>query len=94
MVHRTMRGRPIDMDKLISQHELMPAIGNMKVNARGDKLGAGGEIVKKREEIVAEYYQNNPKARVDVKQPETAPTVEPVAIKPASTAPKKVSASE
>jgi hypothetical protein len=94
MVHKTMRGKPIDMDKLARQHELMPAIGNMKVNARGDKLGAGGEIIKKREEIVAEYYQHNPKARVEVKQQETVPAVEPEAIKPASTAPKKVPASE
>jgi len=93
MVYKTMRGKPIDMDKLKGQHELMPAIGNMKVNARGDKLGPGGQIVKKREEIVAEYYQHNPKARVEVKQ-ETAPAVEPEVVKPASTAPKKVPASE
>jgi hypothetical protein len=32
----------------------------MKVNARGDQLGRGGKIVKKREEIVAEYYEDNP----------------------------------
>lgn len=62
MVHRTMLGKEIDFEKLMRQHELTPAVGNMKVNARGDELGAGGKIVKKREEVVQEYYENNPKA--------------------------------
>ena len=34
--YRTMNGRQVDMDKLRSQNELTPAVGNMKVNARGD----------------------------------------------------------
>lgn len=60
MVYRTMQGREIDLEKLMRQNELTTAVGNMKVNARGDQLGRGGKIVKKREEIVAEYYENNP----------------------------------
>lgn len=60
--YRTMQGREVDMDKLMSQNELMPAIGNIKVNARGDELGPGGKIIRKREEVLAEYYENNPKA--------------------------------
>jgi hypothetical protein len=51
-----MRGVVVDMEKLTKQHELMPAIGNMKVNARGDELGEGGKIVRTREEVVADYY--------------------------------------
>jgi hypothetical protein len=51
-----MQGREIDLDKLIRANELTPAVGNMNVNARGDQLGNGGTIVKKREEVVAEYY--------------------------------------
>jgi hypothetical protein len=58
----TSRGREIDMDKIMTQNELMPAIGNARVNARGDELGPGGKIVKKREEIIAEYYEDNPNA--------------------------------
>ena len=60
MVYRTMQGREIDLEKLMRQIELTTAVGNMKVNARGDQLGRGGKIVKKREEIVAEYYEDNP----------------------------------
>jgi len=63
--YKTMQGKSVDMEKLMSQHELMPAIGNVRVNARGDELGRGGKIVKKREEVLAEYYENNPKARRD-----------------------------
>ncbi len=61
-IYRTMQGRMVDMEKLITQHELMPAIGNIKVNARGDELGVGGKIIKKREQIVAEYYEKYPTA--------------------------------
>jgi len=60
--YRSMQGREIDMDKLMGRNELMPAIGNAKVNARGDELGPGGQIVRKREEVIAEYYDDNPKA--------------------------------
>ena len=63
MVYRTMQGKEIDLEKLASQNELMPAIGNMKVNARGDELGPGGQIIRRREDIVAEYYEDNPNAR-------------------------------
>lgn len=67
--YRTMQGREVDMDKLMRQNELMPAVGNARVNARGDELGPGGKIVKKREEVLAEYYENNPKAVPEVVAP-------------------------
>lgn len=78
MTHRTMQGREIDMEKLMRQNELMPAIGNMNVNARGDQLGPGGVIIKKREDVVAEYYENNPEAQPTYTPPVTENT-EPVA---------------
>jgi len=60
---RSMQGKEIDMEKLVRQHELMPAVGNVRVNARGDELGPGGKIVRKREDVIAEYYEDNPKAK-------------------------------
>ena len=66
MVYRTMQGREIDLEKLIRQNELSPAIGNMKVNARGDELGPGGKIVRTREQVLADYYNNNPRTFEDV----------------------------
>jgi hypothetical protein len=56
-VHKTMQGKTIDMGKLISQNEMTVAVGNMKVNARGDRLGPGGKIIQTREEIIAEQQQ-------------------------------------
>ncbi len=71
-LHKSMQGRMVDMEKLMNQNELMPAIGNIKVNARGDELGQGGKIVKKREDVMAEYYENNPKAQPNVRAKSTA----------------------
>ena len=64
MTYRSFQGKEIDMEKLIQKNELTPAVGNAKMNARGDKLGPGGKIIKTREEVVAEYYEANPKAKV------------------------------
>ena len=54
--HRSMRGKQVDMDLLRKRNELTPAVGNARVNARGDELGPGGQIIKKREDVVAEHY--------------------------------------
>jgi hypothetical protein len=64
-VYTSMQGKQIDMEKLQLKNELSPAIGNMKVNARGDELGVGGKIVRTREQILQDYYKNNPRAVED-----------------------------
>jgi len=56
-IYRTAQGRSIDMEALRLQNELVPALGNMRVNARGDQLGPGGQIIKTREMIMDEYYK-------------------------------------
>ena len=61
-VYRTMQGKEIDLDKLRMRNEMTVAVGNARVNARGDELGPGGKIIKKREEIMNEYYSSNPNA--------------------------------
>src|SRR6056300_855771 len=55
-MYRSMRGKPVDIELLAKKHELVPAVGNAKVNARGDRLGPGGVIIEKREDMVKEYY--------------------------------------
>ena len=59
-IYKSMQGREVDMDALLAKNETMPSVGNVRMNARGDELGPGGVIVKKREDIVAEYYEDNP----------------------------------
>ena len=55
-MYRSMRGKPVDIELLAKKSELVPAVGNAKVNARGDRLGPGGVIIEKREDMVKEYY--------------------------------------
>ena len=69
--YKTMQGKEVDMEKLMRQNELMPAVGNVRVNARGDELGPGGKIIKKREDVLNEYYENNPKAKPEPKPIQT-----------------------
>ncbi len=45
-IYRSMQGKEIDMNKLINQNEATMAVGNMRVNAKGEKLGPGGRIIK------------------------------------------------
>ena len=51
-----MQGKEIDMEKLALRNEMIPAVGNMKVNARGDEIGPGGKIVRTREQVLADFY--------------------------------------
>ena len=44
-IYRSMQGKQVDMDLLRKRNELTPAVGNARVNARGDVLGPGGKIL-------------------------------------------------
>lgn len=52
--HTSYRGQKIDMEMLKFQHQHSVAIGNANMNARGDIIGRGGTVVKKREDLLAE----------------------------------------
>jgi len=61
-VYKSLKGKEVDMERLSLQNELEPAVGNIRVNARGDELGPRGEIVRTREEILKDYYNKNPRS--------------------------------
>ena len=63
-MYRTMQGRMVDIEKLRAANENVQAVGNMNVNARGDRLGPGGQIVTPKEKIIKKYYEQ-PKGKVD-----------------------------
>jgi hypothetical protein len=65
-VYRSMQGREVDLNKLINQNELTVAVGNMRVNARGDELGPGGQIIKKREDVLREANASSTPAAAPV----------------------------
>ena len=75
--YKTMQGKDIDMDLLRQRNELTPAVGNVRVNARGDELGPGGKIIKKREEVLRDYYEDNV-APTEFETPTAEPITEPV----------------
>ena len=59
---RTNKGVVIDMEALLAQNSDEPAMGNMKVNAKGDVIGKNGEIIQTAEDRARAYYTDNPKS--------------------------------
>lgn len=45
MKHKTARGRVIDMAALSKANETVRAVGNVPMNARGDRLDSSGNVV-------------------------------------------------
>jgi hypothetical protein len=83
------RGKKVDMVSLAKKYEKNVALGNAGYNGRGDKLGKNGEIVKTREEIMADWYAQHKSETVveNLKEPgatanpefeKAKPTVSPV----------------
>ena len=56
-MYRTMQGRMVDIDQLRSANESVQAVGNMKVNARGDVLGANGQVITPKAQVIKKYYE-------------------------------------
>ena len=56
-MYRTMQGRMVDIDQLRAANESVQAVGNMKVNARGDVLGANGKVVTPKAQVIKKYYE-------------------------------------
>ena len=57
--YRSAQGQTIDMDRVKLQNEKTIAVGNMKVNARGDQLGPGGTIAQTKSQVAAQNYKLN-----------------------------------
>ena len=58
-LYKTMQGKEIDLDALMTKNETITAVGNVRINARGDELGPGGKLLRRREDIVNDYYEKN-----------------------------------
>lgn len=54
--HVSYRGITIDMDSLRRENEKVPAIGNMKVNAKGDQINRG-VVTKTADQIARENHR-------------------------------------
>jgi hypothetical protein len=58
-VYKTAQGRTIDMGAIKLKHETERAVGNMKVNARGDILDEANQPIERREQQVRRHYNKN-----------------------------------
>jgi hypothetical protein len=84
---KTARGGMIDMAALAAQHETTRAVGNVPMNARGDRLNEDGSVKMKAEDI-AVAHQNT--VTPPVQQPISDPKpiqqeIKQTAVKPDST---------
>ncbi len=56
--YKTAQGKTIDMGSLALQNENVRAVGNMKVNARGDLLDDNNQVIRtKNQELTQQYNQ-------------------------------------
>jgi hypothetical protein len=65
-VYRTAQGKTVDMGRLMVQNEKTRAVGNMKVNARGDMVDDMNNIVSTKPQQVNNQYNKqiqNPKGK-------------------------------
>lgn len=92
-VHYSANGKPVDMDMLRKKNELTAAVGNQRVNARGDEIGPGGKIVRKREDVMRDHYASQT-GMPDESQPRKQATTMPIPTQPVAKANKKSSKSK
>jgi hypothetical protein len=75
--YKSAMGKIVDMGALMSKNEHTRAVGNMKVNARGDTIDAQGRVIKPVTTKVNQAYSNtvgNKSANaVRGKQPASSP---------------------
>lgn len=57
-VYRSANGKTVDMGALRLQNEKVRAVGNMRVNARGDVINDNNQVIRTRNEQVGKQYQN------------------------------------
>lgn len=62
-VYKSARGKPVDMGALRLKNEKERAVGNMKVNARGDAVDDKNKPIKTRPQQVHQQYQQQVQAK-------------------------------
>lgn len=57
-IYKTAQGKTVDMGRLALQNENVRAVGNMKVNARGDVVDDMNRVISKKTDQVQKQYNN------------------------------------
>jgi hypothetical protein len=55
-VYKSANGKMVDMGSLALQNEMTRAVGNMKVNARGDLIDEHNRVISKKTDQVNQTY--------------------------------------
>jgi hypothetical protein len=55
--YKTAQGRPIDMGALKLRNENERAVGNLKVNARGDIIDESNNVISNRSDQIMRQYE-------------------------------------
>jgi hypothetical protein len=55
-VYKSANGKAVDMGSLALQNEMTRAVGNMKVNARGDLIDEHNRVISKKTDQVNQTY--------------------------------------
>ena len=56
-IYRSASGKTVDMGALRLKNEKTRAVGNMKVNARGDMINDKNQVIQSRNQQVSKQYQ-------------------------------------
>lgn len=62
-VYRTANGKSLDMRALALKNETVRAVGNMKVNARGDVIDDNNQIIRTKPNQVHKQYSQEVQLR-------------------------------
>jgi hypothetical protein len=57
-VYKSANGKIVDMGSLALQNETVRAVGNMKVNARGDLIDEKNRVISKKTDQVNQTYKS------------------------------------
>ncbi len=61
-IYKSSRGKPVDMGALRLKNEKERAVGNMKVNARGDAVDDKNQPIKSKPQQVHDQYKQQTQA--------------------------------
>lgn len=104
-IYRTAQGKMVDLGRLQLQNENTRAVGNMKVNARGDLIDSNNRAIENRKAQVGRQYNRqisnverpqskNQKAAVPVDIPTPPEDFQDEFEKPEASAPESTTATE
>ena len=85
-IYKSAMGKPVDLGALLLQNEQTRAVGNMNVNARGDRLDSANRVIEPKNRQVQRKYNKQANAGVvaptNTRPARSTPPVAPVVTPP------------